>query len=358
MRRILAINPGSTSTKIAVFEDDDLLFKGSISHDVEDLKGFDHICDQYSFRKNLILKELEKNNIELSNIDAVVGRGGLLRPVEGGTYFVNEAILKDLRKGVSGEHASNLGGILAYELANECIGKAFIVDPVSVDELDDVARISGLSGIERKSLFHALNQKAEARKYAKLKNKAYEDLNLIVAHLGGGISVGAHKNGRVIDVSNALDGEGPFSPERTGGLPIGDIIDLCFSGEKTKKEIKKMIVGSGGLISYLHTNDAREVQEKIESGDKYAEFIYKAMAYQVSKEIGALATVLNGKIDAIILTGGIAYDELFVSYIKEKVSFLGKVIVFPGEDELKALNEGALRVLSGEEKAKEYKKRS
>lgn len=358
MKKILAINPGSTSTKIAVFEDENLLFKESLRHDVEDLKEFDHICDQYSFRKSLILQDLEKHNIELKNIDAVVGRGGLLRPIEGGTYFVNGAILEDLRNAISGEHASNLGGILAYELANECKGDAFIVDPVSINELDDIARISGLDSIERISLFHALNQKAEARKYAKLKNKAYEDLNLIIAHLGGGISVGAHKYGRVIDVSNALYGEGPFSPERSGSLPLRDIINLCFSGKRTKKEIEKMIAGHGGMVSYLGINDAREVVERIKNGDKYAELIYKAMAYQVSKEIGALATVLNGKIDAIILTGGIAHDELFVSYIKQRVSFLGEVVVFPGEDELKALNEGVLRVLRGEEKAKEYKKRS
>lgn len=358
MLTILAINPGSTSTKIAVFEDDNLLFKDSLRHDVEDLKEFNNICDQYSFRKKLILEDLEKHNVKLKNIDAVVGRGGLLRPLEGGTYLVNEAILEDLKNGISGEHASNLGGILAYELANEFKKEAFIVDPVSVDELEDIARISGLYGIERRSLFHALNQKAEARKYAKLKNKAYEDLNLIVAHLGGGISVGAHKNGRVIDVSNALDGEGSFSPERTGGLPVGDVIELCFSGKKTRKEIEKMIVGFGGLVSYLGTNDAREVVKMIKAGDENARLIYRAMAYQVSKEIGALATVLNGKIDAIILTGGISYDEIFVSYIKERVSFLGEVVVFPGEDELKALNEGVLRVLRGEEKVKEYKKGS
>lgn len=357
MKRILAINPGSTSTKIAVFEDENLLFDNSLIHDAEDLKEFHHICDQYSFRKGLILQDLQKHNIELNNIDAVVGRGGLLRPIESGTYIVNEAILEDLRKGIGGEHASNLGGILAHELANKCGGEAFIVDPVSVDELDDIARISGLDNIERRSLFHALNQKAEARKYAKLKNRAYKDLNLIVAHLGGGISVGAHKHGRVIDVSNALNGEGPFSPERTGGLPVSDIIDLCFSGDKTQKEIEKMIVGSGGLVSYLHTNDAREVVKRIEAGDKEARLIYKSMAYQVSKEIGALAAVLNGKVDAIILTGGIAYDELFVSYIKKRVSFLGEIVVFPGEDELKALSEGVLRILRGEEKVKEYKKR-
>lgn len=355
MKRILSINPGSTSTKIGVYEDEELLFEETLRHKVEEIQNFDKIYDQYDFRKKVILKALKDHNITLEDIDGVVGRGGLLRPIEGGTYLVNDAMLKDLKEGVSGEHASNLGGILAHEMASECKGQAFIVDPVVVDELDEIARISGLNIIERKSIFHALNQKAEAREYSKLNNLKYEDLNLIVAHLGGGISVGAHKEGRVIDVANALDGEGPFSPERTGGLPVGDIIDLCFSGKFTRGEIDKKIVGLGGLVSYLNTNDAREVVDKIEQGDKYAELIYKAMAYQVSKEIGALSTVLKGKIDAIILTGGIAYDELFVSYIKESVSFLAEVVVFPGEDELMALNEGALRVLRGEEEAKEYK---
>lgn len=355
MKRILAINPGSTSTKIGVYEDEALLFEESLRHDTQELNKFENICDQYDFRKDVILQSLNDHKIDLKKIDAVVGRGGLLRPIEGGTYTVNDQMLEDLRAGVSGEHASNLGGILARELSLECDGEAFIVDPVVVDELDDIARISGLDIIKRRSIFHALNQKAEARRYAYENDKKYEDLNLIVAHLGGGISVGAHSGGRVIDVANALDGEGPFSPERSGGLPVGDIIDLCFSGEYTKKEIGKMIVGKGGMVSYLDTNDARKVVERIEEGDKRAELIYKAMAYQVSKEIGALSSVLKGKIDAIILTGGIAYDELFTSLIKDRVSFLGKIVVFPGEDELKSLNEGALRVLKGEEEAKEYK---
>ena len=355
MKRILAINPGSTSTKIGVYEEETLLFEESLRHDVEDLNKFENICDQYDFRKDVILQSLQDHNIDLKGIDAVVGRGGLLRPIEGGTYKVNDEMIADLRAGVSGEHASNLGGILACELALECEGESFIVDPVVVDELDDIARISGLSIVDRRSIFHALNQKAEARRYAYENNKKYEELNLIVAHLGGGISVGAHSGGRVIDVANALDGEGPFSPERSGGLPVGDIINLCFSGEYTKKEMQKMIVGKGGIVSYLNTNDARKVIEKIEGGDERAELIYKAMAYQVSKEIGALSAVLRGKIDAIILTGGIAYDDLFTSFIKERVGFLAPVVVFPGEDELKALSEGALRVLKGEEEAKEYK---
>lgn len=355
MYRILTINPGSTSTKIGVYEDEKLIFEETLRHEADKLNEFKLIVDQYDFRKKVILDALSNHHVDLKKIDAVVGRGGLLMPIEGGTYSVNEEMLMDLRDGVLGEHASNLGGILACEMAIDCEGDAFIVDPVVVDELEEIARISGLNIIERRSIFHALNQKAEARRYARLRNVDYSDLNLIVAHLGGGISVGAHKNGRVIDVANALDGEGPFSPERSGGLPVGDIVELCFSGDKSKEEIEKLIVGKGGIVSYLSTNDARKVVERIENGDKYAELIYKAMAYQVSKEIGALSTVLQGKIDAIILTGGIAHDKLFTSYIKERVSFLAEVVVYPGEDELKALNEGALRVLRGEEEPKEYK---
>lgn len=355
MKMILAINPGSTSTKIGLFEDENLIFEEVIRHSEKEIGEFNLISDQYEFRKELILKALKDNKVDLKKLDIVVARGGLLRPIEGGTYSVNADMIRDLRRGVSGQHASNLGGLLAWDFAKEYDLQAYIVDSVVVDELDPLARISGLDLIERRSIFHALNQKAQARRYAKLKNTKYEDLKLIVAHLGGGISVGAHSGGRVIDVANALDGEGPFSPERSGGLPLRDIIDLCFSGEYSEREIRKMVTGKGGLVSYLDTNDARKVVDMIKKGDDYAELIYKAMAYQVSKEIGALASVLKGKVDAIILTGGIAHDGLFVSYIKERVSFISQVVVFPGEEELKALNQGVLRVLRGEEKLKVYK---
>lgn len=297
---------------------------------------------------------MEKNNIALESLDGVVGRGGLLNPIEGGTYEVNDRMLEDLKAGLLGEHASNLGGILAYEISKAIDKKSFIVDPVVVDEMQDVARISGLKEIERKSIFHALNQKAVARKYAKAIDRKYEDLNLIVAHLGGGVSVGTHEKGRVIDVPNALDGEGPFSPERAGSLPVGDIVNICFSGEYTKEEVKKMLKGNGGIVSYLNTNDAREVEDRIKDGDQYAKLIYYAMAYQVAKEIGASAAVLKGKVDGIIITGGIAYDKVFTSWIEERVSFIGPVTVYPGEDELTALAEGGLRVLRGEEEAKIY----
>lgn len=352
--KLLTINPGSTSTKIGVFENEKIIFEKTLRHSTEEISTFEKICDQYEFRKNIILKCLKENNIELNSLSTVVGRGGLLKPIEGGTYIVNEAMLEDLKEGVLGEHASNLGGIIAHEIASKIGVNAFIVDPVVVDELQDVARISGLKEIERKSIFHALNQMAVSRRYAKSLDKNYCDLNLIVAHLGGGISVGAHEKGRVIDVANALDGEGPFSPERTGSLPVGDLIKMCYSGKYTHEEIKKMIKGKGGLVSYLNTNDAQEVEERIKNGDKYAELIYSAMAYQVAKEIGAQAVVLKGKVDAIILTGGIAYDKTFTTWIEEMVSFISKIVIYPGEDELTALAEGGFRILRGEEQPKIY----
>lgn len=355
MTRLLIINPGSTSTKIAVYDDENVVFEETLRHSTEEIGKYEKIYDQYEFRKKIIVDTLKKNNIEIESLDGAVGRGGLLKPIEGGTYIVNEAMLEDLKKGYNGEHASNLGGILAYEITKEINKDSFIVDPVVVDEMTDIAKVSGLKGIERKSILHALNQKAVARRYANEIGKSYEDLNLIVAHLGGGVSVGAHRKGRVIDVNNALDGEGPFSPERSGSLPIGDMVKLSFSGKYTLDEVKKMLKGQGGLVSYLGTNDGREVSRRIENGDNYAELIYKAMAYQVTKEIGGLAAVLNGEVDAIILTGGIAYDKQFVSWIEKRVNFISDIIVYPGEDELQALAEGGLRVLRGEESAKLYK---
>lgn len=353
--RVLAINPGSTSTKIAIFDNEKPVLEETLRHSSEELSKYDTVFDQYKFRKDIILETLNKKGINITKLSAVVGRGGLVKPIPGGTYKVNDAMLKDLKVGVMGEHASNLGGILAYEIASQLNIPSYIVDPVVVDELDDIARISGMPEIERKSIFHALNQKAIARRVAKEKfGKKYEELNLIVAHLGGGISVGAHKKGRVVDVNNALDGEGPFTPERTGGLPVRDLIKLCYSNKYTLEEMKKKIKGNGGLVAYLNTNDAREVVKMINNGNKEAELIYKAMAYQVAKEIGSCAAVLEGDVDGIVITGGIAYDDLFTKWIKERVSFISKVFVYPGEDELLALAQGAIRVLKGEEKAKEY----
>ena len=353
--RILAINPGSTSTKIGLFNNDEVIFEKSISHSVEELKGFKKIYNQLEFRKEVILKVLEENGFDINKLDCVVGRGGLLKPIEGGTYQVNDLMLEHLKIGYQGEHASNLGGLLANEIVTNLDCKSYIIDPVVVDELQDVARISGLKEIERMSIFHALNQKAIARRYAKSIDKKYEDINLIVAHLGGGISVGAHKNGRVIECANALDGEGPFSPERSGGLPVGSLIKLCYSGKYTYEQVKKMLTGNGGMVSYLETNDGREVSKMIADGDETAELIYEAMAYQVAKEIGAIAPVFNGDVDAILLTGGLAFDRMFTEWIIEKVKFISHVHIYPGEDELEALAEGGLRVLTGEEKAKVYK---
>lgn len=353
--RILVINPGSTSTKIAIYDNEKQVFEETLRHSNEELEKFENLFDQFEFRKNIILEILNEKGINLTKLSAVVGRGGLLKPIAGGTYGVNDKMLQDLKVGVLGEHASNLGGVIANEIASQLNIPSFIVDPVVVDEMEDVARVSGMPEIERKSIFHALNQKAVARRLAKDLGKPYEELNIIVAHLGGGVSVGAHKDGRVIDVNNALDGEGPFSPERAGGLPVGDLAKLCFSGKYTLPEIKKRIKGNGGLVAYLGTNDGREVQKMIANGDTNAELIFKAMAYQVAKEIGSCAAVLEGKVDGIILTGGIAYDDIFTKWVSDRVDFISKVHIYPGEDELIALAEGGLRVLRGEEEAKEYK---
>ena len=352
--RVLTINPGSTSTKIAIFDNEKLVLEETLRHSTEEIEKFEKIFDQYEFRKNIILEILNEKGINITKLSAVVGRGGLLKPIAGGTYDVNGKMLEDLKVGVLGEHASNLGGVIANEIASQLNIPSFIVDPVVVDEMEEIARISGMPEIERKSILHALNQKAVARRAAKEINKNYEELNLIVAHMGGGVSVGAHKKGRVVDVNNALDGEGPFSPERSGGLPVGDLAKMCFSGDYTLNDIKKKITGKGGLVAYLETNDGREVEEMIQNGDKKAELVYKAMAYQIAKEIGSCAVVLEGEVDGIILTGGIAYDKNFIKWISERVSFISKLFIYPGEDELIALAQGGLRVLRGEEEAKIY----
>ncbi|MGG3737929.1 butyrate kinase [Aeribacillus pallidus] len=352
--RILVINPGSTSTKIGVFENDMAILEKTIRHDTDVINSFQNIIDQYEFRKNTILETLDEEGININKLSAVCGRGGLLRPIEGGTYAVNEAMLKDLREGYAGQHASNLGGIIAYEIASGLNIPSFIVDPVVVDELEPIARISGFALIERRSIFHALNQKAVARRVAKQLGKKYEEVNFIVTHMGGGITVGAHKQGRVVDVNNGLHGDGPFSPERAGTVPAGDLVDLCFSGNYYRDEVMKMLVGQGGLVGYLGTNDAVKVEKMIEEGDEKAKLVYDAMAYQIAKEIGAASAVLEGKVDAIILTGGLAYGKEFVKSISDRISWIADVIVQPGENELQALAEGALRVLRGEEKVKDY----
>ncbi|MBX3042435.1 MAG: butyrate kinase [Candidatus Kapabacteria bacterium] len=354
--KILAINPGSTSTKIAVFDDLVLKYDKSLRHSVEDLQGFNSIIEQYEFRKNCILDFLSEQNDSPKSIDIFVGRGGLVKPIPGGVYKVNESLLRDLRKGIMGEHASNLGGILAFEIAKSAgkEDKSYIVDPVVVDELDEIARFSGRPEMPRVSIFHALNQKAVARRFAREHGKKYEELSLIVVHLGGGITVGVHKNGRVIDVNNGLDGEGPFSPERTGSLPVGSLIKLCFSGKYQLHEVRKMITGAGGMVSYLGTNNGTEVEKRIENEDHQAQMVYLAMAYQVAKEIGACATVLSGRIDAILITGGLAYSELLTKWINKRVAFLAPVHIYPGEDEMQALTEGVYYATKGEIPIKNY----
>lgn len=352
--KILVINPGSTSTKVALFSNEQLLFENKIEHSSKELSNFNKIIDQYHFRQDIILNFLKEKGINLSTLNAIVGRGGLLKPIASGTYRINEKMLEDLRRGVMGEHASNLGGLLAYGIAENLSIPSYIVDPVVIDEMKPVARISGMPEIPRISILHALNQKAVARKAALDLGKKYEKLNFIIAHLGGGISVGIHCKGKVIDVNNALNGEGPFTPERSGEVPVGGLVELCFSGKFTKDEMMKKIKGKGGLVAYLNTNDVREVVKMIKYGDKKAKLILEAMAYQVAKEIGAGATVLKGQIDAIILTGGIAYNNEFVNMVRDRVSFLSLVMVYPGEEEMLSLCEGALRVLKGEEVEKIY----
>ncbi|MBR2213957.1 MAG: butyrate kinase [Eubacterium sp.] len=351
--KILIINPGSTSTKIGVYEDETQLMEETLRHTTEEIAQYDTIYDQKDFRKNVILDVLKEKNVDLNSIDVVVGRGGLLKPIPGGTYATTPELLEDLKIGKQGQHASNLGGLLAYDIAQEIDVPSYIVDPVVVDELQDVARLSGHPLMDRVSIFHALNQKAVAKRYAKETGKAYDELNLIVVHMGGGVSVGAHKNGQIIDVANALDGDGPFSPERSGGLPSGQLMKVCFSGDYTQAEVGKMINGNGGFNAYLGTNDMREVVEMAKT-DKKAALVRDAFHYQLAKEIGSMAVVLDGKVDQIILTGGIAYNQITCDYFKDHCGFIAPITVYPGEDELLALAQGALRVMNGEEEAKTY----
>lgn len=351
---ILAINPGSTSTKIAVYKNEQPLIEKVLRHPIKEIAAFEKISDQFEFRKKFIEEAIAEAGIKVKDLDAVVGRGGLLRPIPGGTYNINETMVEDLKNGVSGQHAANLGGIIAKQIADEAGCSSYIVDPGVVDELEEIARISGVPQMPRRSIFHALNQKAIARRAAQELGKRYDEMNLIVAHMGGGVSVGAHRRGRVIDVNNALDGEGAFSPERAGGVPVGDLIKVCFSGKYTMEEVQKMLKGNGGIVAYLGETSALEVEKRIEAGDEKAKLIYEAMAYQVAKEIGAYATVLKGEVDLIALTGGIAYSKMMTSWIIERVGFIAPVKIYGGEDELSALVMGALRVLRGEELPQEY----
>lgn len=354
MFRILAINPGSTSTKIGLFEDETPLFVETIRHDAGELAQYAHIFDQYPLRRDAVLQAVDKHGIPFESLDAVAGRGGILRPVASGTYRVNEHMLADLKEPGEREHASNLGAVIAKEIAQRAGVEAFVVDPISVDEFDDIARISGLPEIERKSLSHALNMKAIGRRVAKELGGEYHEMNFVIAHVGGGISVSAHRKGRMVDLNQALDGTGPFSPERAGGLPVGDLVRMCYSGRYTYPQMMRKIVGQGGLVAHLGTNNAEEVERRIEAGDVHARLIYEAMAYQIAKEIGLAATVLYGQVDAILLTGGLARSAMLVGWIIPRVEWIAPVRVYPGEGELLAMTQGVLRVLRGEEPAKEY----
>lgn len=350
----LIINPGSTSTKIGVFEDETLLFEETLRHPTEEIEKYDSIVDQKDFRKQIILAVLEKKNFDIKSLQVVVGRGGMLKPIPSGTYPVSDDLIRDLKIGVQGPHASNLGGILAREIGDSIGVPSYIVDPTVVDELIPIARYSGIPELPRTSVFHALNQKAVAKRFAKEQNKAYNTLNLIVVHMGGGVSVGAHEQGRVIDVFNALDGDGAFSPERAGAVPSGALIKMCFSGKYTEKEVYKKVVGNGGFNAYLGTNDMRDVDAMVEEGNEKAAEVREAFILQVAKDIGSMSCVLKGKVDQIIFTGGIAYDKVVVSGLKERVGFIAPITVYPGEDELLALAQGALRVMNGEEQAMAY----
>ncbi|MBN3034632.1 MAG: butyrate kinase [Bacteroidales bacterium] len=354
--RILAINPGSTSTKVAIYEDENPVFLKNIKHSASELEKFKKVADQLNFRKEIILKLLDDGDISLDSIGVVMGRGGLLKPIESGVYKVNDLMIHDLRHSPLGEHASNLGGLIAHDIARSLPhAEAYIANPVVVDELDELARYAGHPFFQRKSIFHALNQKAVAREHAKSIMKSYEDLNLIVAHLGGGITVGAHRKGRVVDVNQGLDGEGPFSPERSGTLPAGDLARLCFSGDFNLGDIMKIITGKGGLVAYAGTNSAYELEVRASRGDDKARILLEAMAYQVAKEIGAMSAVLKGEIDGILITGGLANSKWFVNLIIERVHKIAPTHVYPGEDEMRALAFNGLRIIRGETQAREYR---
>ncbi|NBI92375.1 butyrate kinase [Lachnospiraceae bacterium] len=350
----LIINPGSTSTKIGVFEDETLLFEETLRHSTEEIAQYASIVDQKDFRKNIILDLMKEKDFDMKSLDVIVGRGGMLKPIPGGTYAVTDNLLEDLKAGVQGQHASNLGGILAREIADTIGVPSYIVDPVVVDELMPIARYSGVPELPRISIFHALNQKAVAKRYANEKGAAYDSLRLIVVHMGGGVSVGAHEYGKVVDVFNALDGDGAFSPERAGAVPPGALVKMCFSGKYTEKEVYKKLVGNGGFNAYLNTNDMRDVDKMVDEGNEEAREIREAFIFQVAKNIGSMACVLQGKVDQIILTGGIAYDKAVTDGLKERAGFIAPITVYPGEDELLALAQGAIRVMTGAEKVMEY----
>lgn len=354
MFKILVINPGSTSTKIAYYEEGEEKYKANLEHLAEELSGFSSIYDQLPVRKRAVMQVLEQWAVSLGDLDIIMARGGLIKAISSGIYEVNEAMREDLRQGVSGHHASNLGGLLAHELALVGGLSAYIADPVVVDEMEDIARFSGHPKLSRTSIFHALNHKSIARSYARSVSGDYSRMNLVIAHLGGGISVAAHKKGRVVDVNQALDGEGPFAPERSGSLPVGPLLRLCLSGDYSSKDLLEMVTGKGGVMAYLNTNSGKELDEMAENGYELARQVREAMGYQVAKEIGAMSIVFKGELEAILITGGLAFSEALVAIIRERVAHLAPVFVYPGEDELRALAFNGLLLLRGELLAKEY----
>jgi butyrate kinase len=351
---VLSINPGGSSTRVALYEDQNPLIMETIHHPADELSKFKGTLEQLEYRKKIVQDFLEKNKLKMEKLSAVVGRGGAFKPLTSGTYRVNQKMLSDIKEGrVAADHVSNLGAMIAYELTKNSQVPAFIVDPVSVDEFTEVARVSGLPELERKSLSHALNIKMVAHKAVSNLKRKYQELNLVIVHLGTGISVSSHSKGKMIDVNNANDG-GPFSPQRTGSLPVTGLAKLCFSGKYNYSQMYELLTRKGGLLAYLGTDDVQEIEKKIEKGDQKAKLIYEAMVYQIAKEIGAMATTLLGKVDSIVITGGIANSKKLVNSIEERVKFIAPVMVFPGEDEMEALTLGVLRVLDKEEEAKEY----
>lgn len=352
--RILAINPGSTSTKIAVYDNDDLKLELKLDHTREEIAQFHRVIDQLEWRKDMIFKALEDHDVEIHTLSAVIGRGGLMKPIESGVYEVNDAMWHDLIH-TKMEHASNLGALIARELAEMAGVKAYVADPVVVDEMEDIARISGLPECPRRSIFHALNQKSTARLHCERNGLEYEKVNLIVAHMGGGCTVSAHRKGRVIDTTNAMDGDGSFSPERAGALPAGQLVELCFSGRYTEAEIKKMLAGRGGMVAHIGTNSVIEAVARANAGDAKADLILRAMCYNVAKQIGMMAAVLSGEVDAIILTGGVAHNRAITDRVASYVRFIAPVHVYPGENEMAALKYNAMRVLTGRTEPKIYR---
>lgn len=351
--KILVINPGGTSTKISVFEDEQEVLKTNITHTQDELKNFSNVFEQFGYRKNLIFKTLSENQFPIESFDCIVGRGGLMKAIEGGTYSVNDKMIEDMKNAINGEHPSNLGSVIAKDIGDQLGVPSFVVDPVSVDEFDDVSRVTGISDIEKASWMHALNQKAVCRKTAEEMGGKYNDYNFIVAHLGSGISIAAHKKGRMIDGSGGRS-DGPFSPERSGGLPTYALIQLCYSGKYTYKEMVNKVSNIGGMYDYLGTKDLVEVENRVSNGDDKAKLILNAFIYKVAKEIAMYGASLYGEVDKIILTGGISHSKLITEEIIKRVSYLAPVKIIPGEMEMEALALGALRVLNNIEKAKIY----